>query len=60
MAIIDFGGVKEEVVTREELLGPIAAEMEASGWGGFKYRAMLTRETFRAMDEKKLKVDSRK
>jgi len=40
------------VITRDEMLGPIAAEMESSGWGGFKYRAMLTRETFRAMDEK--------
>ena len=39
------------VVSREEMLGPVAAEMEASGWGGFLYRARLTREAFAAMDE---------
>jgi ADP-ribose pyrophosphatase YjhB (NUDIX family) len=48
---IEISGAR--VITREEMLGPIAGEMEASGWGGFKYRARLTRETFRAMDEKK-------
>jgi len=44
----EISGIK--IITREEMLGPIAAEMEASGWGGFAYRARLTRESFRIID----------
>ncbi|MFA6450319.1 MAG: NUDIX hydrolase [bacterium] len=38
------------IITREEMLGPIAKEMEESGWGGFSYRARLTREALLAID----------
>jgi ADP-ribose pyrophosphatase YjhB (NUDIX family) len=46
---VEISGIR--VVTREEMFGPIAEEMESSGWGGFQYRARLTRETFLAMDQ---------
>ena len=39
------------VMTREDLLGTVDRLMEESGWGGFKYRAFLTREFFRRLDE---------
>jgi len=39
------------VVTREEMLGEIARLMEESGWGGFKYRAFLTKSFFERIDE---------
>ena len=39
------------VMTREDLLGTVDRLMEESGWGGFKYRAFLTREFFRCLDE---------
>ncbi|MFX1484099.1 MAG: NUDIX hydrolase [Promethearchaeota archaeon] len=39
-----------KVMTRDELLGPINQLMEDSGWGGFKYRAFLTREFFKQID----------
>ena len=39
------------VMTREHLLGTVDRLMEESGWGGFKYRAFLTREFFRRLDE---------
>jgi len=38
------------IVTREEMLGPIAAEMIKTGWGGFIYRARIAAEAFAAMD----------
>jgi 8-oxo-dGTP pyrophosphatase MutT (NUDIX family) len=40
-----------KVMTRDHLLGPVNQLMEESGWGGFKYRAFLTREFFRRVDE---------
>ena len=39
------------VMTREQLVGEVAQLMEDSGWGGFKYRAFLTREFFKRVDE---------
>lgn len=39
------------VMPREQLVGEVAQLMEDSGWGGFKYRAFLTREFFRRLDE---------
>jgi ADP-ribose pyrophosphatase YjhB (NUDIX family) len=45
------------IVTREEMLGPIAEKMERSGMGGFYYRVNLTRETFRAIDERAKAAD---
>ncbi|MHA1964134.1 MAG: NUDIX hydrolase [Candidatus Thorarchaeota archaeon] len=39
------------VMPREQLIGEVAQLMEDSGWGGFKYRAYLTREFFRRLDE---------
>jgi len=39
------------VMTREDLLSTVDRLMEESGWGGFKYRAFLTREFFRRLDE---------
>jgi 8-oxo-dGTP pyrophosphatase MutT (NUDIX family) len=39
------------VMPREQLLGEVATLMEDSGWGGFKYRAFLTREFFKRVDE---------
>ena len=39
------------VVTREEMLGEITSLMEESGWGGFKYRAFLTKSFFERIDE---------
>ena len=40
-----------KVMTRDHLLGPVNQLMDESGWGGFKYRAFLTREFFRRLDE---------
>jgi 8-oxo-dGTP pyrophosphatase MutT (NUDIX family) len=37
-------------MSREELLGVPLRLMEASGWGGFKYRAFLTRSFFEHLD----------
>lgn len=39
------------VMSREQLIGEVAQLMEDSGWGGFKYRAYLTREFFKRADE---------
>ncbi|MBY8996292.1 MAG: NUDIX hydrolase [Candidatus Thorarchaeota archaeon] len=39
------------VMSRGQLVGEVAQLMEDSGWGGFKYRAFLTREFFRRLDE---------
>ncbi|MFW9786534.1 MAG: NUDIX hydrolase [Candidatus Thorarchaeota archaeon] len=39
------------VMPREQLTGEVATLMEDSGWGGFKYRAFLTREFFKRLDE---------
>lgn len=47
----EISGVR--IVSREDMLGPIAEEMERSGVGGFLYRAKLTRAAFRAMEERK-------
>jgi ADP-ribose pyrophosphatase YjhB (NUDIX family) len=38
------------ISTREEMIGPIATLMEGSGWGGFEYRAFLTRSFFEELD----------
>ncbi len=35
---------------RDELLTTVNRLMEGSGWGGFKYRAFLTREFFKSLD----------
>ena len=43
------------VSSREELLGPIMEKMERSGWGGFEYRAFLTKQFFSALDENERK-----
>jgi 8-oxo-dGTP pyrophosphatase MutT (NUDIX family) len=40
-----------KVMTRENLLGTVNHLMEESGWGGFKYRAFLTREFFKRLDD---------
>ncbi|MHA2379100.1 MAG: NUDIX hydrolase [Candidatus Thorarchaeota archaeon] len=37
-------------MSREEMLGEPLRLMEASGWGGFKYRAFLTRSFFAHLD----------
>jgi 8-oxo-dGTP diphosphatase len=42
-----------KVSSREEMLGPIAEKMEKSGWGGFEYRAFLTRQFFSVLDKGK-------
>ncbi|MFW9806799.1 MAG: NUDIX hydrolase [Candidatus Thorarchaeota archaeon] len=39
------------LMQRERLEGEIAQLMDDSGWGGFKYRAFLTREFFKRIDE---------
>ncbi|HOO57476.1 MAG TPA: NUDIX hydrolase [bacterium] len=39
------------IVTRGEMTGPMADKMLESGWGGFEYRAKLTMETFKTIDE---------
>jgi 8-oxo-dGTP pyrophosphatase MutT (NUDIX family) len=39
-----------KTVSREEMLGPICKLMEDSGWGGFLYRAHLTRSFFEQLD----------
>lgn len=39
-----------KISSREEMLGPIADKMEKSGWGGFEYRAFLTKKFFSALD----------
>ena len=39
------------IMTREQLVGEVAQLMENSGWGGFKYRAFLTRTFFNRIDE---------
>lgn len=38
-------------MSREEMLGEPLRLMDASGWGGFKYRAFLTRSFFEHLDE---------
>ncbi len=38
------------LMSKEELLSTVDELMENSGWGGFKYRAFLTREFFKALD----------
>jgi 8-oxo-dGTP pyrophosphatase MutT (NUDIX family) len=40
-----------DVVSREVLLGSIDRLMTESGWGGFAYRAFITREFFKQLDE---------
>jgi hypothetical protein len=42
-----------KVTTREEMTGHIAELMEKSGWGGFAYRAFLTKSFFEALDAEK-------
>ncbi len=38
------------VMTREQILGEINSLMERTGWGGFRYRAFLTRSFFQYLD----------
>ncbi len=47
-----------KVMTRDHLLGPVNQLMEESGWGGFKYRAFLTREFFKRLDDLNLQIES--
>jgi 8-oxo-dGTP pyrophosphatase MutT (NUDIX family) len=42
-----------KLVSRENMLGPIDALMKNSGWGGFEYRAFLTRMFFEEKDRLK-------
>jgi ADP-ribose pyrophosphatase YjhB (NUDIX family) len=37
-------------MSREEMLGGVDRLMTGSGWGGFAYRAFLTREFFKSLD----------
>ncbi len=46
--ILEISDVK--VSSREDMLGNIAELMRGSGWGGFLYRAFLTRKFFEALD----------
>ncbi|MFX0108285.1 MAG: NUDIX hydrolase [Candidatus Hodarchaeota archaeon] len=39
-----------KISTREEMVGEISELMEESGWGGFKYRAHLTRAFFKQLE----------
>lgn len=39
-----------KVSSREEMLGPISDLMNLSGWGGFEYRAFLTKKFFDEID----------
>jgi ADP-ribose pyrophosphatase YjhB (NUDIX family) len=51
MKPIDTHEIYEVVaMTREKLLGDIDKLMTQSGWGGFAYRAFLTREFFKTLD----------
>ena len=38
-------------MSREEMLGDVQNRMVNSGWGGFEYRAFLTKAFFEALDE---------
>ncbi len=38
------------LMSRQEMLGDVQMLMEESGWGGFKYRAFLTRSFFQYLD----------
>ena len=49
-AVDTFEIYEVKIVTREEMLGPICQLMENSGWGGFLYRAHLTRSFFEELD----------
>jgi 8-oxo-dGTP pyrophosphatase MutT (NUDIX family) len=40
-----------KLMTREELLNDVNTKMIESGWGGFQYRAFLTRMFFQRLDE---------
>ncbi|MFW9767378.1 MAG: NUDIX hydrolase [Candidatus Thorarchaeota archaeon] len=40
-----------KLMSRDDLLGPVDRLMEESGWGGFRYRAFLTRKFFERLDE---------
>jgi 8-oxo-dGTP pyrophosphatase MutT (NUDIX family) len=42
---------KVALMSRDELLGDVDNLMTQSGWGGFAYRAFLTREFFKRLDE---------
>jgi ADP-ribose pyrophosphatase YjhB (NUDIX family) len=39
------------VMTKEELLGPVEKLMKETHWGGFKYRAFLTRSFFEELQK---------
>ncbi|MHA2005351.1 MAG: NUDIX hydrolase [Candidatus Thorarchaeota archaeon] len=49
-AIDTFEIYDVKTISREEMLGPICQLMENSGWGGFLYRAHLTRSFFKELD----------
>jgi hypothetical protein len=40
-----------KLMKRDDLLGTVDRLMEESGWGGFRYRAFLTRKFFERLDE---------
>jgi 8-oxo-dGTP pyrophosphatase MutT (NUDIX family) len=40
-----------KVMTRQDLLNDVDRKMRESGWGGFEYRAFLTRMFFQRIDE---------
>lgn len=55
MAAIDTIEIQEvKLMAREEMLGDVQRLMEESGWGGFKYRAFLTRSFFQYADSMRL------
>jgi len=49
-AIDTFEIYDVKTISREEMLGPICKLMEDSGWGGFRYRAHLTKSFFNELD----------
>ena len=38
-------------MTKEKLLGPVEKLMKKTHWGGFKYRAFLTRSFFKELQK---------
>ncbi len=51
MGAVDTNEIFEvKTMSREEMLGEPLRLMEESGWGGFRYRAFLTRSFFEQLD----------
>lgn len=40
-----------KIMSRNEILGTVQDRMQDTGWGGFSYRAFLTENFFRTLDE---------